>query len=198
MRKAAVALIALTVLAGPAQAVRQPDLSSDLANTLSDWGEPAPQGITAYLVVFGNDKQKRVGRRTADALLVTGAATELLKQLTNQSRPDHAEVEDGFPSGHASVTFAFARCISDEYDEWGKLAYVWAAGVSWSRVRRRDHSIVQVVAGALLGSYVADRSLNSRGGLLNGLIVADAPPALAGRPLPTHSLPRLDLWHVRW
>ena len=198
MRKAAVALIALTVLAGPAQAVRQPDLSSDLANTLSDWGEPAPQGITAYLVVFGNDKQKRVGRRTADALLVTGAATELLKRLTNQSRPDHPEVDDGFPSGHASLNFAFARCISAEYDDWGKLAYLWAAGVGWSRVRRRDHSIVQVVAGALLGSYVAERSLKSKSGLLGGLVVEHEAAAFRGRPPSADSLPQLSLWQAQW
>lgn len=200
MRQSNVAatLALLAMWAAPVQAVRQPDLSSGLANTLTDLGISAVEGSTACLVIFGNDREKQAGRRAADAVLVTGVATELLKQLTNQSRPDHPEVDDGFPSGHASVTFAFARCISDEYRDWGKLAYLWAAGVSWSRVRREDHSIAQVVAGALLGSYIADRSLSSKGGLLGGLIVKDKPPGFAGRPASPDSLPHLSLWQAQW
>lgn len=192
----------LVVLAGlscpVALATPQPDLSSSLANTLTHIGLSVVEGTTAYLAIGGNQRQKQVGRQAADALIVTAAATGLLKEITNQSRPNDPQAQEGFPSGHASLTFAFARCISDEYKDWGKLAYLWAAGVSWSRVRREDHSVAQVMAGAALGWWVADRSLGSHGGLLNGLIVKQVPLAFSSQPTEGRSVASLRLWQTSW
>lgn len=192
-------LVASTIFWGsPAVAQPQPDLSSSLANSLTHVGISVPMLATTRLVVLGDEKQEQVGRQAADALLVTGAATLLLKEITRQSRPDAPQAHDGFPSGHASITFAFAKSISEEYEDWGKLAYLWAVGVSWSRVRREDHNIGQVVAGGALGWYLADRSLHSHGGLLNGLVVKEAPLALTStstRPLSTSCF---SLWQTSW
>ena len=194
----AAGLVVFTVLAGTAQAAPQPDLSSSVANTLTHIGISVPVLATAGLMVLGDERQEQVGRQGGDALLATGAVTLLLKEITRQPRPNDLSAQDGFPSGHASLTFAFARCLSNEYPDWGKLAYLWAAGVSWSRVRREDHSIAQVLAGAALGSYIADRSRHSSGGLLGGLIVKDEPAAFTSRPELAHRLRNLGLWQARW
>ncbi len=195
----AAAVIVVVILRCPvALAVPQPDLSSNLANTLTHVGISVPVLTAASLVVVGDEKQRQVGRQSADALVVTAAATRLLKEITDQSRPYDPQATDGFPSGHASITFTFARCIADEYEDWGKLAYLWAAGVSWSRVRREEHSIPQVLAGAALGTYIADRSIHSDGGLLKGLIVKETPLAFTIQPTEGLITPRLSLWHTSW
>ncbi len=184
----------------PASAAPPQDLSSDVANTLTHIGISVPVLATISLVAFGDEKQEQVGRQAGDALLATSAATWLLKEISNQPRPCDPQAEKGFPSGHASVNFAFARCVAEEYEDWGKLAYVWAAGVSWSRVRRDAHSVAQVVAGAALGWWVADRSIHSDGGLLAGLIAKETPLALSSRPIAMEGLSTacLDLWQASW
>ena len=198
-RNIAVLLVASTIFWGSAAAAQQqPDLSSDTANTLTHVGISVVKGSTAYLVIGGNERQKQAGRQAVDALLVTVAATALVKEITNQPRPNNPQADQGFPSGHASITFAFARSLAEEYEDWGKLAYLWATGVSWSRVRREDHSIPQVLAGAALGWYIADRSVHSHGGLLNGLIVKDSSLALISQATAGLSEPRLSLWQTSW
>ncbi len=197
---ASVLIVSVTLGTSGAVSAPRPDLSSDVANTLTHIGISVPVLTTTSLVVFGNDEQEQVGRQAGDALLATGAATLLVKEITNQSRPDDPNAEDGFPSGHASMNFAFARCVAQEYEDWGNLAYLWAAGVSWSRVRRDDHSVAQVIAGAALGWWVADRSIHSDGGLLTGLIVKETPMALSSRPIATEKLStaRLNVWQASW
>ena len=160
---------------------------------------PVPLAATAGLIVLGKERQQRAGRQAADAILVTGLATELLKRFTREDRPDDPEARDGFPSGHASLNFAFARALSSEYRDWGKWAYLFAAGVTWSRVRREDHSWAQALAGAGLGWYVADRSVGSRGGLLNGWIVRkQAAEGFTGAPVAAPGGAGVELWRGSW
>ncbi len=176
----------------------QPDLSSSLANTLTHTGISAPVVSTIGLTYLGNEHQERAGRQAGDALLATGIATLALKKAFRRPRPNDPLAEDGFPSGHASISFAFARAISDEYPDWGKLAYVWATGVVWSRVKRNDHSVEQVLAGAALGWYLADRSIHSPGGLFDGLVVDDGPRTSAAQPTSQMGRPTVQLWGTVW
>jgi membrane-associated phospholipid phosphatase len=159
---------------------------------------PVPLGATLALTFLGNDKQGRAGRQAADAILVTGAATELLKRMTRADRPDNPYAHDGFPSGHASLNFAFARAVASQYHGWGNWAYLFAAGVTWSRVRREDHSWAQALAGAGLGWYVADRSVHSRGGLLHGLILAKERSGLQGTVAPAPGGAGLGVGRLSW
>ena len=78
------------------------------------------------------------------------------------------------------------------------MAYLFAGGVAWSRVKRNDHSVAQVLAGAALGWYVADRSIHSRGGLFNGLIVDDAPLVCGPQPTAQTASRVLQLWGTVW
>lgn len=182
---------------GWAQDGAHPDTSSHLANTLTDIGLPVPLGATAVLSLMSNEREQRAGRQAADAILVTGAATELLKRLVRADRPDNPDAHDGFPSGHASLNFAFARALASEYQGWGNAAYVFAAGVTWSRVRREDHTIAQALTGAALGWYIADRSVHSRGGLLNGLIV-EKRNGLVGAVTPVPGGVGVEMWRASW
>ena len=158
----------------------EPDglLGEDFAETIAMYGGSLPTVTSLGMILLGNDRQRRAGQEAAEAMIVTAVATHLLKTVTGRPRPGNPDAEDGFPSGHASMAFSFARAISEEYEDLGKVAYVWASGVAWARVERRDHSLEQVLAGAALGWFIADR-------------FADGPPrpsASARAPGPTMQL----------
>ena len=141
------AVLGMLACAEAGRAAVDRDLGSSLANTLTHIGDSVPQLVAGGLTILGNERQERAGRQAGDAMLVTAAATLALKDVFGQSRPNEPGADDGFPSAHASSAFAFARAIAEEYDDWGKLAYLFAGGVGWSRVRRNDHTISQVVVG---------------------------------------------------
>ena len=197
-KKIVLALVASFVFAGVTRAEIDRDLSKDLANSLTHIGDSLPAVLAGGMILLGNERQEEVGWRTGDALAVTGLATLMLKEMTSQGRPCEPGAVDGFPSGHASTTFAFARAISEEYDGWGKAAYLWAGGVSWSRLRRDDHNFGQVLAGAALGWYLADRSVHSRRGLLNGLIKRYSRMALTPTQTEGTVSPTVVLWQETW
>jgi len=134
----------------------------DLADALSDYGCWVPGVATGALLVSDDPSQRHIGELAAWSIAYTTAATHLLKATIDSPRPDRPEVTNGFPSGHASMTFAFARCVAEEDREWGAVAYAWAAGVAWSRVRRGDHDIPQVLGGAVLGWCIADQVARAR------------------------------------
>ena len=197
-KKLIVALVALLVFTGGAGAEINRDLSSDLANSLTHTGSSLPAALAGGMMFLGNERQERAGRQAADALVVTGMATQLLKNMFPRGRPCEPGALDGFPSGHASTTFAFARAISEEYDDWGKVAYLWAGGVSWSRVRRDDHTTGQVLVGAALGWYLADQSIRSRAGLCGGLIVRETPGYLGQETATGTADPVVPVWSTTW
>ena len=127
-----------------------------LADMLNDMGCTLPVGITIGLLTSPDPSDERAGACARDAIIATSAATHLLKSVIDSPRPCNPDNLDGFPSGHTAMSVAFARAIASQNTDWGTVAYVWAGGVGWSRVRRGDHTVGQVVAGALLGWFVAD------------------------------------------
>jgi len=173
--------------------------SSSLANTLTDVGITVPYVTAGTLALLGNERQKRAGRQTLDALLATSVVTQALKDITDASRPSDPEADDGFPSGHASINFAFARAIPAEYEQYQELAYLWATAVSWSRLRRNEHTFGQVAAGAALGWYIADRSIASKSGIFSRLFTTEhlTSPVNHLRCDSPADL-KLPLWQVVW
>ncbi len=147
------------------------DPEGELAVTLSHYGRWMPLYATPGLALLGDARGERAGRQAADAIIVTSTATALLKHYVRSGRPTNPDMHHGFPSGHTSLNFAFARSLAAEYPRLAVPAYAFAAAVGWSRVRGKSHTIIQVVGGAALGWYLADRSVHSDGGLLNGLVV---------------------------
>jgi membrane-associated phospholipid phosphatase len=93
-----------------------------------------------------------------DVALVTGAATEILKSVVREDRPN-SENDGSFPSGHASFTFGLATVLAQDKPKQKWLWYLTAGAISWSRVALRAHHTRDVVAGALLGHFAADEIL---------------------------------------
>lgn len=96
------------------------------------------------------------------SVLVSGA-----KDLFNRARPDSpvgagifggpfAEVEgNSFPSGHAASAFALAAVFAAYYPRWRWVFYLGAGAVCLARMHLDAHYLGDVVAGGLIGWYVA-------------------------------------------
>jgi membrane-associated phospholipid phosphatase len=102
------------------------------------------------------------------ALIVAGAFSVVVKQLTHRHRPfqddvpDHANWDgpfssieyNSFPSGHSTAAFSMATVYAMEY--WNTiwvpvLAYTLATGTAVSRVYDNRHWTSDVVIGSALG-----------------------------------------------
>jgi membrane-associated phospholipid phosphatase len=114
----------------------------------------------------------RIGASVAAASGVSGA----LKYAIGRSRPGQAP-DDGdlfrpfsgsssFPSGHTTAAFALASAIDQETEaSWVPwVAYPVAGLVGWSRIRDDKHWMSDVVAGALIGSWVSHKVMRLTGG----------------------------------
>lgn len=193
-----VAAAALGLLACAAQADEAPDLGSSAANTITHMSEGVPVAVTVGLALLGEGDDDDLGRHAADSLIVTLVVVEGLKETIAASRPYNPVAMSGFPSGHTAANFAVARCIEEDYPKWGKLAYAWAGAVGWSRYRRNEHSVEQVVAGALLGTYIAERSVANDGGLLDGLVVGKSRQGFAPTLNVGAAGPQMEVCNISW
>jgi membrane-associated phospholipid phosphatase len=90
----------------------------------------------------------------AQALIVNGAYTNILKYSVQRTRPD-ASNSLSFPSGHTSTAFSLAAVANHHYG-WkiGVPAYVLASGIGLSRIEKDRHYLSDVLAGATLGIIV--------------------------------------------
>ena len=124
-------------------------------------------GIAGALALTG-PSGRRAASRGILAIGATSAVVNLgIKTLSGRRRPDRsvARVPDArhvrmpsstsFPSGHAAAAFAFATAISRD-NPWLAIAIQFlAGGVAYSRVHTGVHYPGDVVAGALLGTMLA-------------------------------------------
>jgi membrane-associated phospholipid phosphatase len=106
-------------------------------------------------------------RRIGISMAVVAVATELIKWPVGRVRPDESATETdnyqpfsghaSFPSGHTSVSFAWATAVDRETHEgwvpW--VVYPLASLVGWSRIHDDKHWASDVVAGAALGGWGA-------------------------------------------
>lgn len=83
----------------------------------------------------------------AASLVTTG-----FKETISKERPDGSD-NRSFPSGHTSVSFAAAATLTNRYG-WkvGLPAHALAAFVGASRIEAEKHDVVDVLAGAAVGS----------------------------------------------
>jgi hypothetical protein len=174
------------------------------AEVLSDGHYWLERTVPLTLTLLGGDQEERIGRRMLDTQIAAALATEGLKRLTRQGRPDDPDAGDGFPSGHAASAWALAEAVGTEEPDLRPYTYTYAAAVTWSRVRLERHSVAQALAGAALGYGIARVSASSRHGLFGRLFVHDGSPeatAFTGDPHAPPSCyqrPTVVLWEARW
>ena len=152
-------------------AVWQPACAADstedkIAQALSGWGTYAlVGGAVAMPLIAGHADWETESLRTADAIVCAYALTLLLKELTGQPRPN-GEGDDSFPSGHATLAFSAATMAADYSPDEAPWWYGAAALVGWSRVRLNEHRPHEVLAGAALGTGIAELELDRPRGIL--------------------------------
>lgn len=121
----------------------------------------------------------------ASTMATTAATTWLAKERYDRLRPFQADPKitpavppphgKSYPSGHASAAFAAARVISRLEPTLAREAYGLATQVAVSRVYAGVHYPSDVVAGALLGTGIAEAALRTAGKLVPGQRATLAP-----------------------
>ncbi|MBI5435173.1 MAG: phosphatase PAP2 family protein [Planctomycetes bacterium] len=118
-------------------------------------------GWSAVSLLRGDDA--RAAEVGVEIWALNTVLTRGFKSLAGRERPNGSD-DGSFPSGHASTAFSLAtflaRSVDDAFESpWGKLgylAYVPASFVAAHRVSSEVHFPSDVVAGALLGFFVAN------------------------------------------
>jgi membrane-associated phospholipid phosphatase len=146
-----------------------------ISNDLSNAGLYGAIGIAGSTYLIGkfkhNERARKTGIITLEAMADSGLVTEVLKLVTNRERPytgtgqgrfwpDGTNIytfSGSFPSGHATIIWTFSHVISDATPghRWLHLGlYAIAAGVSVTRVTSRNHFPSDVVVGSAIGYLV--------------------------------------------
>lgn len=131
------------------------DLNSSTLDRVGRVGTKAlgPFVMATQLSLLTSDRGGKRAIQGAKAYLATAAATELLKRITKQRRPNGAN-DKSFPSGHASIAFTSATLLDAYRPEFKGVGYGAATWISLSRVQVRAHYLHDVAAGALLGRLI--------------------------------------------
>ncbi|MDH5259447.1 MAG: phosphatase PAP2 family protein [Gammaproteobacteria bacterium] len=109
--------------------------------------------LTALGMTFTEDDTE--GRiQFAKGFGATFGMTYTVKLGVNRTRPNGADYS--FPSGHTSASFSSAGYIHQRYGyKKGRVAYLAAAFVGWTRIQANKHYASDVLAGAALGSLTS-------------------------------------------
>jgi membrane-associated phospholipid phosphatase len=135
---------------------------------LSGTATPVSFGLPGGMVIAGLIAHDKKLRDNGYELALSAAGnfvfTRIVKLAVNRPRPfvtypfldpyKKSFVNYSFPSGHASTAFAAATTVSIQYKKWYIVApaYLWAAGVSYSRMHLGVHYPTDVMAGAVFGA----------------------------------------------
>ncbi|MGI5819887.1 MAG: phosphatase PAP2 family protein [Armatimonadota bacterium] len=155
--------IALVLICSALVAGEEAEQHDPVALWLNAHSHELMQGTLAVMGLVGDFQTVRDASVTVDAMLASLASAEALKLVIDQPRPRDPSATDGFPSSHAATAFAFARGLTDWRADWGPWVYVFATGVGWARIEEGFHTPEQVVAGAVLGLWIAGASLENNG-----------------------------------
>lgn len=119
----------------------------------------------------------------AASLIASGIITPAIKLVTGRSRPrDEVGVyhfkpfsnsNSSFPSGHTTEAFAVASVVANHYDEtWVTCtSYSIASLVGLARTYHRAHFASDVVAGAMIGTWVGKSVVAHNADLRSGKLV---------------------------
>ncbi len=135
---------------------------------LSATATPVSIALPGSMVIAGfitrNKNLRHNGYELALAAAGNFVVTRIVKLAVNRPRPfvtypyidpyKKSVIDYSFPSGHASTAFAVATTLSIQYKKWyvAVPVYLWAAGVSYSRMHLGVHYPTDVMAGAVFGA----------------------------------------------
>ncbi len=156
--------------------LENPTLRTNINGFSEAFGDPyvmGALGLGTYLGASLSDNKDLQGLSSTalQSMLTAGVAVLALKLVFHRVRPEEQITLDpydfrgpsfasdnlSFPSGHTTIAFALASCISAYYDDPYYLAiplYTLASLTAWQRVYDQKHWPSDVLMGALLGTYV--------------------------------------------
>jgi len=117
-----------------------------------------PISAMALFYSFGgrlpNTRPRSFASDLLRAHLFNGLITVSMKGLINRTRPNGAPYS--YPSGHTSTAFTSAGVVYYHYGpRVGVPAFIAASYVGFSRLQEDKHYLSDIVAGAVLGTYVS-------------------------------------------
>ncbi|HKG38116.1 MAG TPA: phosphatase PAP2 family protein [Conexibacter sp.] len=131
----------------------------------------------AVLAATGGRTGRRAAAHGLAAIAVTSSVVNLVaKPLGGRRRPDRAgervpvarhvpmPASTSFPSGHAAAAFAFATGVGHGLPPAAIPLHALAALVAYSRVHTGVHYPADVVAGALIGTALAQLTTHTLDG----------------------------------
>jgi hypothetical protein len=86
------------------------------------------------------------------AVVVAGLLANGLKLVFQLPRPGHRVFSYSFPSGHATTAFAVAAVLGYAFPPAAPLLYLGAVATGLARVYYRDHFVIDVAGGVVLGT----------------------------------------------
>ena len=109
--------------------------------------------LVAVGLATRNRRFVRVGLAVLLAAALAGLAANGLKLVFRVPRP-HTPGSFSFPSGHATTAFAVAAVLARAFPAGGPLFAFVALFGGLARVYFRDHYLIDIVAGGLLGTGI--------------------------------------------
>ena len=173
-----------------APGVQRSGALQSLAGGASSLGSPGALVLTTSLLaggrLFSSDRVADAGLHSTEAILLSAAATSLLKGVVGRARPyvpssdpnesgpdadifrfgrGFGQDYSSFPSGHTTVAFTAASALTRELFDahsaarWvvGPLLYGGATAVGLSRMYKNKHWASDVMAGAALGTFIGSK-----------------------------------------
>lgn len=170
--------------AGPNAEVKNSTLT-----TIENFGQTYALGVMGgfYLVgvISDNEKSVQVSQDLVAASLSSALVNQSIKVIANRSRPRENQGtgdfkgftglnnNSSFPSGHTTEAFTLASVIASHYEEaWvGVTAYSVAGLVGVARMYHDAHFASDVVASALIGTFVGKSIVKHNSTLRTGKVV---------------------------
>lgn len=144
-------------------------------------GDPFGNGLypaiivgSAYItgLIIHNDKAKRFAMLCAKSIVISGATTEVIKELAGRQRPFQGNPpnplrwngpaaffrDNSFPSGHSTVAFSTAAMVALEYPHPLIIpiaAYSLATITALGRINGNRHWGSDVIMGAAIGYFTS-------------------------------------------
>lgn len=148
------------------QTARHPErwgAATDFFGEIGDVQVQVPVMLGVYYLSLRNQDAELHDFSTTlmSAFTINAVSTVGIKLITDTDRPTDKTNNGhyGFPSYHASSSFAIASVIDEYYGaEFGLPAYFVAGLIGWSRIDSRNHDLSDVLFGSVLG-YVIGKSV---------------------------------------